>query len=1275
MLSLLELSPKTLPAIAQSITATPDGTGTTINHNGSTYNITGGTQTGANLFHSFIEFGLNPQEIANFLSNPDINNVLGRVTGGNPSVIQGLIQLSGGNSNLFLMNPAGWVFSQGASLDVPGSFGVTTATRMGFGYNYFNAYGDNAYSELTGNPTSLIFDQSNPSWIINEGNLEVNPGESLWAVGGGIISTGTITAEGGQITLASVPGKSQVKLSHEGMVLNLILEAAPARGSAILPNTVTGIRAVDIPRYLSGGSNVGHVNNAIVEADGTVRLVNSDTVINEGDTIIAGIVNARHITFAATEKVKPTANDLVSNNPVVVLFPEEIGTNVETTFIDEGIEDYQNFLYGGKKGTISQVIARQENGISSITEALAEIANQGGKVSAIHLLAEGNEGEFWLGRDYISSENVGDYEQQMQAWAGVLTAEADILLYSCLTALGYTGEELINALAGFTGADVAASTNLTGSEALGGDWVFESQTGTIEVGLGFEQQVLEDFAGKLQVFTASDAASLISAIDTANSNSETDTINLAGDITLTAVEDSTDGENGLPSITASEKLTINGMGNTIARDTSVSATFRLLHIAGEAEVEINETTFSGGVADGSSLTQSSGGAILNRGKLTLNDSTISGNTSDFGYAGGIFTVRTSRDDTTSLTLNNSTVSGNTTEGGPGGGIAIFGRYQTSLTLNNSTVSGNSSITSSSVGGFGGGIFSAGLRANAVTVTLNNSTVSGNTATRDGGGIYNFGSANSGVKLIVGNSIVADNTANRSAPDVARNNASRVPITDRGNNLIGIDTTGAFTTSTLVGSSSTPVDAKLQPLGDYGGSTQTHAILSDSPAFDAGSETLATGLSTDQRGETRTSGTAVDIGAFELQQLLSISGGNNQETTVNTAFTDNLEVKVTDEFGNAVSDVTVTLTPPGTGATASLGSTSLITNASGIATTNATANTVAGDYQVEASFSGLNGVNLNLTNNPGAANLLSIFGGNNQSTTVNTTFTDNLEVKVTDEFGNAVSGVIVTLTPPGTGATASLGSTSLTTNASGIATTNATANTVAGDYQVKANSTGLTTVNFDLANNPGAANLLSILGGNNQETTVNTAFTDNLEVKVTDEFGNAVSGVIVTLTPPGTGATASLGSTSLTTDASGIATTNATANTVAGDYQIKANSTGLTTVNFDLANIADDSDVTNDPGDSDTTMDSSDTDPIADTGIFDAVTDTDITDFSPIWQSVLDELSESELGQTACQTIPEIEIELAKDEEDAIANEKIEAGIQWDEYCRPVVNEENELNIE
>src|SRR4028119_202735 len=72
------------PLQAQSITAAPDGTGTIVTPNGNRLDIQGGmlSENGTNLFHSFQRFGLNTNEIANFLSNPQIVNILGRVVGG-----------------------------------------------------------------------------------------------------------------------------------------------------------------------------------------------------------------------------------------------------------------------------------------------------------------------------------------------------------------------------------------------------------------------------------------------------------------------------------------------------------------------------------------------------------------------------------------------------------------------------------------------------------------------------------------------------------------------------------------------------------------------------------------------------------------------------------------------------------------------------------------------------------------------------------------------------------------------------------------------------------------------------------------------------------------------------------------------------------------------------------------------------------------------------------------------------------------------------------------
>ncbi|OZH53956.1 hypothetical protein AFK68_14095 [Hydrocoleum sp. CS-953] len=158
------------PANSQPITPANDGTNTTVTPQGNQFNIEGGTQSGANLFHSFDQFNVPTNQTANFLTTPDTQNILGRVTGG-ASYINGLIQVLGGNSNLFLMNPAGIMFGPNASLNIPASFSVTTATGIGFDNNnfWFKAMGTNDYSNLVGNPSGYRFNVSTPGAIVNEG--------------------------------------------------------------------------------------------------------------------------------------------------------------------------------------------------------------------------------------------------------------------------------------------------------------------------------------------------------------------------------------------------------------------------------------------------------------------------------------------------------------------------------------------------------------------------------------------------------------------------------------------------------------------------------------------------------------------------------------------------------------------------------------------------------------------------------------------------------------------------------------------------------------------------------------------------------------------------------------------------------------------------------------------------------------------------------------------------------------------------------------------------
>ncbi|NEQ18208.1 MAG: filamentous hemagglutinin N-terminal domain-containing protein [Moorea sp. SIO3E2] len=229
----LTCCPLPTPVQAQPIVEANDGTGTVVNPEGNQFNIDGGklSEDGANLFHSFQKFGLSEGQIANFLSNPNIQNILGRVTGGDASVINGLIQVTGGNSNLFLINPAGIVFGPGASIDLPASFTATTATGIGFDGGWFNAIGSNDYASLVGKPNTFDFAVSQPGGIINLADLAVKEGQNLTLVGGTVISNGTLTASGGQVTIEAVPGENLLRISQPGNILSL--EVSPSATTSI----------------------------------------------------------------------------------------------------------------------------------------------------------------------------------------------------------------------------------------------------------------------------------------------------------------------------------------------------------------------------------------------------------------------------------------------------------------------------------------------------------------------------------------------------------------------------------------------------------------------------------------------------------------------------------------------------------------------------------------------------------------------------------------------------------------------------------------------------------------------------------------------------------------------------------------------------------------------------------------------------------------------------------------------------------------------------------
>jgi hypothetical protein len=553
-------------------------------------------------------------------------------------------------------------------------------------------------------------------------------------------------------------------------------------------------------------------------------------------------------------------NPLLGNQGDKLLWGGTNNTNSSLVFIDSSVQDYQSLIAGIKPGTEVAVLDSVRNQVEQIGEYLAGRSN----ISSLHIVSHGDSGSLQLGQTKFGLDALNNNSNALQSWSKSLTADADILLYGCDVAQGQQGTAFVNQLSRITGADVAASTDLTGSAALGGDWNLEFDTGNIETPEIFQSWAVAAYNKVLATYTVTNTddngtGSLREAITQANLTiGVADTITFTGDIFIDTDLDIitlTSGELGITDDliiqgTEANNLTING--NNTSRVFNISATNITLD---------NLTIANGNASDGGGIlysnsagifnitdsiissntaTNTGGGLVNQSGTLNITNSTISSNTAT-NY-GGLFNQGGR------LNIINSTVSGNQAANNGG---AMRNGFSGTSNISNSTFSGNQA------GGDGGGIY-----VSSGTVNLTNSTITLNTADRDdngsggGGGIANFSTVNVKNTIIAGNidASLATGTVNS---DLLGN------FTSQGNNLIGIsDGPSGFSSESgdIVGTSAAPIDPKLGLLVNNGGTTQTQALLDGSLAINAGNSIDAS--PTDQRGFGRVG--AVDIGAYELQ---------------------------------------------------------------------------------------------------------------------------------------------------------------------------------------------------------------------------------------------------------------------------------------------------------------------------------------------------------------------------------------------------------------------------
>ena len=556
----------------------------------------------------------------------------------------------------------------------------------------------------------------------------------------------------------------------------------------------------------------------------------------------------------------------------------------EIVFVDAGLPDAQSLVAdlqsqrGAGRPIEIVTIAAGEDGLALIGHTLA--ARQ--DISALHVLAHGSDGALQLGNTTLDRQTLLRRAGEVAAWSAALSADADLLLYGCDLAQTASGQELVRDLASLTGADVAASTDLTGAAALGGNWTLEFHSGPIESAVAPSLAEQTHWQGLLATYTVTNTAdtaliilpapdgSLRWAINQANANPGSDTINFAssanGTIALgfLASGDNTNASGDFD-ITDSVNIVGNGTANTVISGNGFDRVFDLrsgnislsgltvqagksnqgagLNVSASATVTLTDVVVQNNLGNGASR----GAGIFNTGNLTLRNVIVQNNgdsSSGDAQGAGIYIDKGGVVDAQDVEIR-----GNNADAADGGGL--YAKDDATMTFKNATFAENSARN-------GGGLW---LKKEGTS--LLNVTLSGNAASSQGGGLwaekgaaldhvtvaYNAASSGGGVfdnggNVTLANSLFVGNTGGNTSN--LRNSLDY--------NLSDDNSTGFTAAHDL-----SNVAVVLSPLANNGGFTRTHGIAADSAARDAANPVTA--LTTDQRGVLY-QGARADIGAFE-----------------------------------------------------------------------------------------------------------------------------------------------------------------------------------------------------------------------------------------------------------------------------------------------------------------------------------------------------------------------------------------------------------------------------
>ena len=632
------------PIVALAIPIEDGTVGTQINEVSG--EITGGTRTGQNLFHSFSSFDINTGESVEFiLDNPDIiNHIFSRVTGPTQSNIDGVLGIRDSAADFYLINPNGVVLGPNASLDIQGSFIVTTADAIEFGQDgVFSAVNPGSDQLLAINPSAFFFsDLSQPGDIVHRADFQVADGEAIVFLGGDInLEGGQLTATGGRIEIGAVAGPGTVSFSVADSALTLAntLERGNVRFSNGASVDVVASGGGDVSMYannvdiseasvISAGIDTNSVNQntqggtIVIDATGNLTLSDSSFIQNEivgtgqgGDIII----QAKALTVAGGSQISTSTLGSGSSGDIVI---DVQGSAIFAGTSEDG-EERSSATTGVQRGVTG------DSGDITIFAETLEITSGAGLGASN--AGEGDAGNIILNvQDHILLDGVSENGDEASSVFSVLGSEAE--------GNGGSIEIYTGALIVANGAVLNASTF---GEGNAGDITIYAQDEVIFDGVSSENAAFR--SGAVSRVLVDDATGIGATGDGGNITIFTDTLTITNGALL-STSTFGDGDAGSVIVHAQGTVVVGGTNEDELPNSGIfsQATQRATGDGGNIEVYADSLeVLDGGRLNANTISSGNAGGIIIEldNQLFLSDGEISvasfSNTGSESSAGNI----------------------------------------------------------------------------------------------------------------------------------------------------------------------------------------------------------------------------------------------------------------------------------------------------------------------------------------------------------------------------------------------------------------------------------------------------------------------------------------------------------------------------------------------------------------------------------------------------------------------------------------------------------------